>query len=102
MGLGVDNYICGEDFQPVTNPDQTVSLILMGWTVAIDRGSPASHEPSPHVGDAAWTDLRAAARTSQAAFATLAGSLWGSWWGARTTTQQTLIWLTVEATRARP
>lgn len=101
MGLGVDNYICGEDFQAQTINGKLVS-VLQGWSVTIDRGSPASHEPSPHVGDAVWTDLRAAARTSQSAFASAAASAWGSWWGARTTTQQTLIWLTVEATRARP
>lgn len=98
MGLGVDNYIAGEDFQP----DGQGGVDLKGWTVALDRGSPASHEPSPHLGDADWTDLRAAARVSQSAFATLAASLWGAWWTARSATQQTLIWRTVEATRARP
>lgn len=98
MGLGVDDYLCGEDYQA----DGQGGVSLQGWTVAIDRGSPASHEPSPHVGDAAWTDLRAAARTSQSAFASEAASAWGSWWSARTSTQQTLIWRAVEATRARP
>lgn len=98
MGLGVDDYVCGEDFQP----DGQGGVTSQGWTVAIDRGSPASHEPSPYVGDTAWTDLRAAARTSWSAFASEAASAWGSWWSARSSTQQTLIWRVVEATRARP
>jgi hypothetical protein len=101
VGLGVDNYLCAEDFQAQIVNNQLV-VVLQGWIVAIDRGSPASHEPSPALGDAAWTDLRAAARTSQTAFAAEASSAWGSWWSARTSTQQTLIWRAVEATRARP
>lgn len=98
MGLGVDNYSVAEDFQP-TGQDGVVN---QGWVFSISRSSPASHDPSPALGDSDWTDLRDAARISEALFATAAAALWGSWWTSKSATQQTRIWRVVESTRSRP